>query len=97
MKLLVSRRTTFGVGESAAIAAAHHRGLRIAIEDRAARRRAESLLGRTYVLSTQHLIVGMIQATLLTVAEADEIKADWEANHRFALAGFVSFAELVRP
>jgi predicted nucleic acid-binding protein len=88
---------TLGLGESAAIAAAVHRHMRVALEDRTARRRAESLLGRNQVLTTQQLMVGLIKAALLPVAEADVIKLDWETNHRFAMPGFRSFGELVSP
>lgn len=88
---------TLGVGEAAAIAAAVHRGFHVALEDRAARRRAESLVGRNFVLTTQQIMVGLIQAALLTVADADSIKLDWETNHRFAMPGFQSFTELLSP
>jgi predicted nucleic acid-binding protein len=89
--------TTLGVGESAAIAAAVHRHLRVALEDKVARRRAESLVGRNNVLTTQQLVVGLIRAGLLTIAEADAIKLDWETNHRFAMPGFQSFGDLLTP
>jgi predicted nucleic acid-binding protein len=87
---------TLGIGESAAIAAAVHRNLHVALEDRVARRHAESLVGRNKVLTTQQLMVGLIQATVLSVAEADAIKLDWETNHRFALPGFQSFGDLLK-
>ncbi len=89
--------TTLGVGESAAIAAAVHRRFRVALEDRAARRRAESLVGRNFVLTTQQLMVGLIRAGLISVADADAIKLDWQTNHRFAMPGFQSFADLLTP
>jgi hypothetical protein len=71
--------------------------LRVALEDRIARRRAESLVSRINVLTTEQLMVGLIRATLLTVAEADVIKLDWETNHRFAMPGLQSFSELLTP
>jgi predicted nucleic acid-binding protein len=89
--------TTLGVGESAAIAAAQHRTMLVAVEDRSARRTAESLVGQHNVLGTVDLMVRIIQAGQLTVAEADAIKRDWETNHRFALPQFNSFAEQLPP
>ena len=87
--------TTLGAGESAAIAAAAHRSLRVAVEDRAARRAATPLVGHSNILTTTQLMVGMIQAGLLTVQEADAIKLDWATNHRFNLAQFQSFADIL--
>jgi hypothetical protein len=69
----------------------------VAIEDRAARRIAESLVGKLNVLTTVDLMVRIIQAGLLTMAEADAIKLDWEANHRFALPQFKSFQKILSP
>ena len=40
-------------------------------------------------------MVEAIQAGLLTVAEADAIKLDWETSHRFIKKHFSSFAELI--
>jgi predicted nucleic acid-binding protein len=68
--------TTLGIGESAAIAAAQHRSMLVAVEDRTARRRAESLVGKQNVLSTVDLMLRAIQAGLVTIADADAIKAD---------------------
>jgi len=87
--------TTLGVGESAAIAAAVHRGFHVALEDRAARTRAESLVGRTYLLNTQQLMVGLIRAGEISISDADAIKNDWQNNHRFVMPGFQSFADLI--
>ena len=88
---------TLGTGESAAIAAAQHRSMVVAVEDRTARRTAESLVGKNNVLSTADLMVSIIKSGLLSVAEADAIKFDWEANHRFALPQFKSFAQILPP
>jgi predicted nucleic acid-binding protein len=88
---------TLGVGESAAIAAAQHRVMVVAVEDRTARRIAGSHVGKGNVLTTTDLMLSIIQGGLLTVAEADAIKLDWATNHRFALSHFQSFAELLPP
>lgn len=89
--------TTLGIGESAAIAAAQHRLMLVAVEDRIARRTAESLVGKQNVLSTVDLMLCAIQAGLVTIADADAIKADWEARHRFALPQLKSFGDLLGP
>jgi hypothetical protein len=47
--------------------------------------------------NTQQLMVGLIEAAQLKVADADAIKSNWETNHRFAMPGFQSFAELLTP
>lgn len=86
---------TLGVGESAAIAAAQHRSMLVAVEDRAARRTAESLVGKANVLGTADLVVRGIQAGVITVAEADAIKGAWETKHRFSLNQFQSFGDLL--
>lgn len=88
---------TLGVGESAAIAAGKHRSMNVGVEDRTARRTAESEVGKQNVCDTIDLVVRMIQAKLLTVAEADVIKAEWAANHRFTITKFKSFSEIVPP
>lgn len=43
---------------------------------------------------TASIMVALIRAGTLSVAEADSIKADWEANHRFRLK-FATFGDLV--
>lgn len=83
-----------GEGESAAIAAASKRGLRVALDDRTAKKVAALHCIAGHVLDTVDLMVSLIQAAVLDVAAADLIKADWEANHRFTLR-FASFAEKV--
>jgi predicted nucleic acid-binding protein len=86
-----------GVGESAAIAAAAHRSMLVSVEDKAARREAESLVGSDRVLNTTQLMVSLIQARLLTIAEADAIKQEWYVGYRFSLPKFASFGEIVPP
>ncbi len=74
-----------GAGECAAIAAAAHRGYALAVDDKAARKAALSLLSSTCLLNTQALMVSLITIGVLSVEEADAIKADWETKHSFAL------------
>lgn len=84
-----------GDGECASIAVALNRGLPLAIDDIRARKKAVARDPNLRVLDTIGLMVEAIQAGLVTVAEADAIKADWEINHRFIKKHFSSFAELI--
>lgn len=78
-----------GAGECSAIAVALVRGHAIAIDDnraiKIALREAELAGARLVVLRTQEIMVALIRASVLMVDEADEIKADWEQQHRFRL------------
>jgi predicted nucleic acid-binding protein len=83
-----------GAGECSAIAVATCRSLPLAVDDKAARRRASSSSPSVELLNTESLVVSLIQAGQMTVDEADEIKRHWELNHRFRL-NFASFAERI--
>ena len=76
-------------GECSAIAVALSRGYAIAIDDgraiKAAHREAELARVSLTVLRTRDIMVGLIQASVLSIEEADQIKADWETNHQFQL------------
>jgi hypothetical protein len=78
-----------GAGECSAIAVALTRGYAIAIDDsraiKVAVREAELMGARLVVLRTQEIMVALIRASVLMVEEADQVKADWEQNHRFRL------------
>jgi predicted nucleic acid-binding protein len=84
-----------GDGECASIAAALNRGVPLAIDDIRARKKAIARDPSLRLLDTVGLVVEAIKAGLLTVAEADDIKADWESNHKFIKKHFSSFAELI--
>jgi predicted nucleic acid-binding protein len=83
-----------GVGESSAIAVAAIRGYRIALDDKPAIRQIQDLRLNIKVQTTQDIVVSLIQNAHLSVPQADGIKADWAANHRFRL-NFNSFSELL--
>jgi predicted nucleic acid-binding protein len=87
-------RQNLGAGECAAIAAACGPGVPLAMDDRRARNRALAHDPGLSLMDTASLVVAAIHAGLLTVPEADAIKADWEANHRFRLK-FPTFGDLV--
>lgn len=83
-----------GEGERAAVAAAFARGLPLVMDDHRAWTRSAKFSARLTRESTVSIIVSLIKAGALTVAQADAIKADWEANHSFTLK-FASFAEKI--
>lgn len=85
---------TLGSGECSAIAVAKHRSLKLAIDDIRARKQAVAFHKHLTFLDTADLIVSLIQATILSIEEADAIKKDWEANHRFRLP-FPSFSDRI--
>lgn len=82
-----------GDGECSAIAAAVTRGCRLAIDDKTARNKAAFFHPTVTLLSTVDLMVAAIHGDILSIAEADFIKAEWEANHRYRLK-FNSFSEV---
>lgn len=84
-----------GDGECSAIAAAFARGMSLAMDDRQARKKTSVQYPSVALLDTVGLMVEAIQAGILSIAEADTIKADWEANHRFVKKHFTSFGELI--
>lgn len=89
---MLQQTRVLGVGECAALAVAVCRSLPIAIDDRAARKKATTLFGFERFLGTAELVVAAIRSGLLSVATADELKRRWEHELRFRLA-FSSFAE----
>jgi predicted nucleic acid-binding protein len=84
-----------GLGEKAAIAAAKARGLALAMDDRRAWNRAAAFCAGVPREDTVSLVVALLKAGTLDVAEADAIKEDWERNHRYAKKDFASFGELL--
>lgn len=91
-KLILIRR--LGSGECAAIAAAIHRGCRIAIDDQVATKHLSRLYPSLRVETTQSLVVGLIRLEVLTIAQADRFKERWQAEHRFRLP-FQSFQDVL--
>lgn len=87
-----------GAGELSAIAVALNRNCLLAIDDNRAVRDALREVGLSdkpdRIIRTQDIIVELIKQNLLALEEAESIKVDWEANHRFALK-FSSFRELL--
>lgn len=72
-------------GECSAIAAAVYRRHILAFDDYQVARQARRIDPDLVVLETQDLMVSMIREGLLGIKEADGIKNDWAAQHRFRL------------
>ena len=83
-----------GAGECSAIACAICGNHKLAIDDKRAIKEARKRSSELDILGTQELVVSMISEQLLTVSEADEIKALWETKHRFKLK-ILSFGEII--
>ena len=81
-----------GVGECAALALAVHRGLQIAVDDKAARKKAVVLFRFERFVGTVDLVVAAIRGGLIDVQGAEEMKQRWEAELRFRVR-FASFGE----
>lgn len=83
-----------GAGECSAIAVAINRGHSLALDDIRARRDALNFEPTLTIIGTPELMVLAIEEQLISVAESDVIKLQWESEHRFKL-NFNSFAELL--
>lgn len=83
-----------GAGECASIAAAAVRGIAVALDDKSAMKRARAFDRRLTIMNTQTLVVSCIHAGLLSVADADAIKAEWAAKHRFTIK-ITSFGDVL--
>ncbi|MEO9593591.1 hypothetical protein [Rhodopirellula bahusiensis] len=81
-----------GTGECSAIAVAKHRSIPLAMDDRRARNRATEFHSAIQLLSTELLMISLIQHGVLNIEQADAIKLDWEIMYSFKLK-FGSFAE----
>jgi predicted nucleic acid-binding protein len=82
---LIGSPKRLGTGESAAMAAAIHRNWAIAIDDYVAIKHLKAAYPQTMVATTQSLIVSLIKGGLLSIADADRMKGEWEAKYRFRL------------
>lgn len=88
------RDNRLGEGECSALAAAIYRGYSVAIDDRLATKVGMHLSPSLKILTTQDIMILIIQEQLLTIAEADSILTDWKMNHRFSLK-IASFSDLI--
>jgi predicted nucleic acid-binding protein len=83
-----------GLGECAAIAAAKHQGLMLALDDKQAKKVAHKHCKPHSVVDTVELMVMFIKESLLDITQADSIKQAWQDQFRFRLI-FTSFGEKV--
>ena len=90
----LSESGRFGAGECSAIACAICRHYSLAIDDVRARKQAEKLSPNLKIITTQDIVVQLIQQETLTVDEADKIKNEWRSEYKFLLK-VESFGELV--
>ena len=95
-EMLLARRheRTMGRGEAACLAAAECRNWLFACDERrSVRRIATERIGEGRILTTAGILVRAIRSQVLSVADADELKAVLERN-RFRLT-FSSFADYI--
>lgn len=87
-----------GAGERSAIAVARNRGYRLATDDSKAiqwaAREAVVATRELRFVRTEGIVTELIEHGALTIATADEMLADWAANHRFR-RNFSSFRTLM--
>lgn len=94
LTIFAALNAVLGRGESASIAVAQVRGWSIATDERRrALREIEQRLGPGRLLTTPGVLLACIRAGVLSVADADAIKAVLERN-RFVMR-FRSFADLL--
>ncbi|MCC7392712.1 hypothetical protein IT571_10190 [Candidatus Sumerlaeota bacterium] len=90
----LSSDRVLGVGECSAIALAGVRRYGIGLDDKQARNKALAAFPTLQIFGTKDLIVAAIQHRLLTLADADALKAAWETEHRFPFK-FASFSDVL--
>ncbi len=83
-----------GSGECSAIACAIKRKYILAIDDVRAIKKAMQTDADLEIVSTEDIMVKLIQENVITVSDADTIKQTWEVNFKFALK-FRSFKEII--
>lgn len=85
---------SLGDGECACIAVALYRGYILATDDKKAIKQARSCSPTISIVTTQDLIVSMIEIGLLDIDEADALKNDWANSYKFQIK-FRSFKDLL--
>jgi predicted nucleic acid-binding protein len=88
--------TGLGIGECSAIAVAAVRGFHLGLDDKQARKQTLQRFPNVVLVSTEMLMVELIQTKLISVLDADVIKKQWEVAYRFRLP-FASFTERLSP
>ncbi len=80
-----------GQGEAFSFAAAIEFEGAIAIDDRRAIKRAQTLASRIRIITSPDIVIAGIHANRITIAEADALKEEWAEKYRFRLR-FSSFS-----
>lgn len=83
-----------GAGECAALAYGILHGHAVALDDRRAISEGRKIQKDLQIRTTADIVVALIRANRLSMIEADSMKADWAAHHRFRLP-IKSFQELL--
>lgn len=87
-------RLGLGSGESFSFAAAIEFEGAVAIDDRRAVKRVRTVNPNLNILTTPDIVVAGIRSQIISLEEADRLKADWAENHRFRLK-FETFGDLL--
>jgi predicted nucleic acid-binding protein len=90
----VSALDALGSGERAAVAAAFARGLPLFMDDKRAWKKIGPICPGIVREDTVSLVVSLIKSGIISIAQADAMKEDWESSHSFRLR-LESFAELL--
>ena len=94
LELFAELSTIMGAGEAACLSLAQTRGWLVASDERRVfRREAIARLGAGRIINTAGILLIAIRAGVITVVEADRLKAELE-RHRFRMT-FASFRELI--
>ncbi len=96
LSLFAELNAVLGRGESAAIAVAANRNWVIAMDELGrARREVYERVGRNRLINTPGLILSCVRNGVITVSEADGIKATLESQGQTFAVTFGSFGELL--
>lgn len=90
----VSALNALGSGERAAVAAAYARGLPLFMDDRRAWKKINPICPGITREDTVSLVVSLIKAGIINVAQADSIKDEWQKSHSFHLK-LKSFGDII--
>jgi predicted nucleic acid-binding protein len=87
-------RLGLGSGESFSFAAAIEFEGAVAIDDRRAVKRVQTVRPNLKIFTTPDIVVAGIHSQIISLEDADLLKADWAENHRFRLK-LETFADLL--
>lgn len=88
-------RPVLGLGEAAVVAITLARGWRALLDDWRGQRTIKDAKGKEAYLTTQAVILELIQGGFLSIEDADILKKEMETRAHFRMKGFTSFRELL--